>query len=117
MSCKDCVFRSQYQDMGASEDVCILHRNLLSAISACERSEGCRYRFMLSEAKEIVKARAGGLPVDKPIARPREQSGDPEQGFDDAMVSLKEAFGNMAKALVDEIKSFEKALAEREGKG
>lgn len=63
MSCRDCVFRGIFQDMGASCDVCNLQSDLADAIKACEDSDGCRHRFTVSEAKEIVIDREGGLPV------------------------------------------------------
>ena len=118
MSCRDCVFRSEYRDMGASADVCTLHDNLASAIHACDHSEDCKYRFTISEARIIVLERVGGLPQDKPTAADRrESSGDPEKDFSDALLSIREGMNRFAKALADEMKSFEKALAEREGKG
>lgn len=63
MSCRDCVFKGIFQDMGASSDVCNLQSNLVDAIKACENSENCRHRFTVEEAKRIVIEREGGSPV------------------------------------------------------
>lgn len=69
MSCRGCVFRGTFQNMGASCDVCNLQSDLADAVKACENSAGCRHRFTVGEAKKIVIEREGGLP-----AIPREKT-------------------------------------------
>lgn len=54
MSCRDCVFKSIYQDMGASFDVCRMQDKLPDAARACDNSESCQYRLTVQEAKKIV---------------------------------------------------------------
>ena len=65
MSCRECVFKGIYQDMGASCDVCNLQSDLVDAIKACKKSADCRYRFTVSEAKKIVIEREGEPPTIK----------------------------------------------------
>lgn len=103
MSCRECVFRGVYQDMGASCDVCGLQSDLVNAVRACENSANCRHRFTVADAKEIVIEREGGLPV---IVREKtEQSEKP-----DPLKTLNEAFASVAKATTEAIKAITEAL-------
>lgn len=91
MSCRECVFRGIFQDMGASCDVCNLQSDLVDAVKACENSAGCRHRFTVGEAKKIVIEREGGLPVivrEKP--EPSEES-DPQANINDAFARVAES--------------------------
>lgn len=117
MSCRDCVFRSTYQDMGASADVCTLHYDLARAINACVHSEDCKYRFTIKEAKEIVFERTGGKPTDEPTAAERrEESGDPEKDFNSAMMSIGEAVKRSLNELAKEMKDFVKRIEKEQYK-
>ena len=120
MSCRECVFRSQYQDMGASADVCTLHADLASAILACEHSDGCKYRLTRDEAKIIAFARAGGKPTEAPTAARRESSGDPVRDFNQAMQDAAETLRQGLQKLIDNMRpAIESinALAEQRGEG
>ena len=100
MSCRDCVFRSEYRDMGASADVCTLHFNLARAVNACDHSEDCKYRLTRKEAMTIAFERAGGKPTDEPTAAERrEQSGDPDE-IDDP----DRAFQNSMNVIFEELR-------------
>ena len=112
MSCRDCVFISRYQDMGASTDVCTLHTNLASAINACVHSEGCKYRFTKKEAMTIAFERAGGKPTEATAADRRESSGDPEKDFQAAMISISQAATNALSNLRRELEKFMKNIEE-----
>lgn len=96
MSCKDCVFKGIFQDMGASSDVCNLQSNLVDAIKACENSADCRYRFTVQEAKSIVIEREGGLPV---ITREETKSSEVENPLKTISDALKEVGESACKAI------------------
>lgn len=121
MSCRECVFRSQYQDMGASADVCTLHISLARAINACEHSEDCKYRFTRNDAMKIAFERAGGKPTDEPdatAAARRESSGDPARDFQEAMKEAAETLRQGLQKLVDNMKPMVesiKAFADQKG--
>lgn len=101
MSCRDCVFRGTFQDMGASCDVCNLQNDLIDAFKACENSAGCRHRFTLEEAKKIVIEREGGLPViPREKTEPSEES-DPQANINDAFVRIAEATCKAANSIRD----------------
>lgn len=111
MSCKDCVFRGIFQDMGASCDVCNLHCNLADAVLACELSADCRHRFTVGDAKKIVIEREGGLPEIPPKkAEPRVES--------DFHKTINEAFAELAekacKAVNLIMKNFQELQTEEE---
>ena len=60
MRCYDCIFKSIYQDMGASFDVCRLYDSLPEAAEAadnCRYSGKCEYHLTLAEAKKFVVER------------------------------------------------------------
>lgn len=119
MSCRECVFRSEYRDMGASADVCTLHINLASAINACDHSEDCKYRFTHEEAKAIAFERAGGKPTEThPAAERRWSSDDPVLDFKNTMSELVETLRQSWQKLADDIKPLAesiKVFAEKEG--
>lgn len=103
MSCRDCVFKGIFQDMGASSDVCKLQSNLVDAIKACENSADCRYRFTVQEAKSIVIAREGGLPV---ITREETKSSEVENPLKALSDALKEVGESACKVLNSLRKAF-----------
>jgi hypothetical protein len=109
MSCRDCVFRGIFQDMGASCDVCNLHSDLADAIKACENPAGCRHRFTVEEARKIVIEREGGLPV---IARektePSEES-NPLAIINDAFARIAES----ARIALNSLAGVSKSLLEK----
>lgn len=99
MSCRDCVFRGIFQDMGASCDVCNLQSDLADAVKACENSAGCRHRFTVVEAKKIVIEREGGLPaIPREKTEPSEES-DPQENINDAFKRVVESACKAANAL------------------
>ena len=103
MSCRDCVFRGTFQDMGASCDTCTLQYDFTDAIKACENSEGCRHRFTVGEAKKIVIEREGGLPVivrEKP--KPSEES--------NPLITIKTALEEVGKAASMAVRSLAEAM-------
>ena len=104
MSCRDCVFKGIFQDMGASCNVCNLQTGLADAIKACENSGECRHRFTVSEAKKIVMEREGGMPI---IAR--EQSAQIEQS--DIQTEFKDAIARVAEAAQMAFNAMKKAVA------
>ncbi len=103
MSCRDCVFKGIFQDMGASSDVCNLQSNLVDAIKACENSENCLHRFTVEEAKRIVIEREGGLPV---ITREETKSSE----VDDPFKTISDAFMKVAESASKVLNSLRKAF-------
>lgn len=103
MSCRDCVFRGTFQDMGASCNVCNLQNGLADAIKACEYSESCRHRFTIQEAKKIVIERESGLPVIvQKKAKPSEES--------NPLITIKTALEEVGKAASVAARSLTKAM-------
>lgn len=106
MSCRDCVFRGIFQDMGASCDVCNLQSDLVDAVKACENSAGCRHRFTLEEAKKIVIEREGGLPVIvREKTEPSEES-NPQANINDAFARVAEAACKAANSIREALTRF-----------
>lgn len=103
MSCRDCVFKGIFQDMGASCDVCKFQNNFADAVKACENSANCHHRFAVTEAKKIVIEREGELPtIPQRKTEPSEESNLQKIISD----GLKEAAESACKA----INSFREAL-------
>lgn len=98
MSCKDCVFRGIYHDMGASCDVCNLHSNFADAVLACENSADCRHRFTVGEAKKIVIEREGGLPIIPPKKTESSEKSN-------SLKTINEAFAEVAESACKVINS------------
>lgn len=118
MSCRECVFRSQYQDMGASADVCTLHITLARAIHACEHSEDCIYRLTRNEAMKIAFERAGGKPTDEPTAADRrEQIDDPDRAFHNSMSVIFEELQKGVQNMVDIAKVAVESIVAIAGEG
>lgn len=109
MSCRDCVFRGIFQDMGASCDVCNLQSDLADAIKACEDSDGCRHRFTVSEAKEIVIDREGGLPVITKEEKKEECKVCEEY---DPFKTIKDSLEEVTKSALNTINSLARKLQE-----
>lgn len=95
MNCKDCVFRGTFQDMGASCDVCNLQHSLADAFAACEKSESCRHRFTIQEAKKIVIERYGE-PQSETKRNARQSD---ERTLDDAFAQMAEAIQSAVNPL------------------
>lgn len=112
MSCKDCVFRGTFQDMGASFDVCNLQSDLVDADMACRNSESCRHRFTTREAKKIVMEREGELPkfLQKKMVIPQEKNLECE--VDDPFKTIKDALEEFGKSAFNTINSLARKLQE-----
>lgn len=98
MSCRDCVFKGIYHDMGASTEVCNLQPDFLDAIKACEDSANCHHRFTVAEAKKIVIEREG-----KPIVIQKQEKSNKSK-------TLNDAFQEVAKSACDAVNAIMKAL-------
>ncbi len=98
MSCRDCVFKGIYQDMGASTEVCNLQPDFLDAIKACEDSANCHHRFTVAEAKKIVIEREG-----EPLSIPKQEKNNKS-------TTLNDAFREVAEATCKEINAIMKTL-------
>ena len=99
MSCRDCVFKGIYQDMGASCDVCNLQNNLVDAVKACENSANCHHRFTVAEAKKIVIEREGGLPVI-----PKKET-KPSEDFEPLLKTISDGLKEVAESACKAINS------------
>ena len=56
--CQDCVFRTDYHDMGATMPVCTFeHYELTQAIREAEAQEPCKHKLTYAEAREYAKNR------------------------------------------------------------
>ena len=97
MSCRDCVFRGTFQDMGASCDACNLQNDLVDAIKACEDSANCHHRFTVAEAKKIVIEREG-----EPLSIPKQEKNEPK--------TLNDAFREIAETTCKAINAIMKTL-------
>ena len=108
MSCRDCVFRGIFQDMGASSDVCKLHTSLVDAVAACEHSDSCKHRFTIQEAKQIVIERNGGLPtIIKEKVEPK-----PNDHSDPPYISIGESFSKVAEVACDALNKIKHSIFE-----
>ena len=96
MSCRDCVFKGIYQDMGASTDVCNLQSDLVNAVKACENSADCRHRFTVAEAKKTIIEREGELPtfLQKKMVIPQKKT-EPK--------TLSDAFREIAESALEKV--------------
>ena len=101
--CADCVFRGTFRDMGASCDVCNLQHDLADAISACGKSESCRYRFTIQEAKKIVIDREG----EPQIKAKRNEKQSDEQTLADAFAEVAKSIQSAFKPLQECLKNLE----------
>lgn len=95
MSCKNCVFRSTFQDMGASCDICSWQTDLANAIAACQSSDTCRHRLTSDEAKVIVFKREGVLPVIRRETRP----GSEPRTLEEALARVADAAKGIGDAI------------------
>ena len=102
MSCRECVFRGVFQDMGASCDVCNLYPDLADAIAACDNSENCRHRFTIGEAKAIVIEREGSLPAIRERKPKTSEASDPK--------SINDAFKEIAESACKAVNSIIEAM-------
>lgn len=114
MSCRDCVFKGIYQDMGASTDVCNLRSDLVSAVKACENSAECRHRFTVGEAKKFVIEREGELPtfLQKKMVIPQKKT-EPKT-LNDAFKEVAEATMKAVKAIIESFQSQDTESEEEE---
>ena len=118
MSCRDCVFRGIFQDMGASTDVCNLQTDFLDAVKACENSADCRHRFTVGEAKKIVIEREGEPPtfLQKKMAIPQKKTEPSEES--DPLKAIRDALNEVAETACKTVNSlrelFEGLQAESE---
>lgn len=107
MSCRDCVFRGIFQDMGASCDVCNLQSDLGDAVKACENSADCRHRFTVGEAKKIVIDREGGLPA---ITKEEKKEECKVRKEDDPFKLIREALMEVGQSAVMALKTISNNL-------
>lgn len=54
-NCEDCYYKSTHQDMGASWNVCTLHKDLSSATIACENSDNCKSKITYKEVNQAIE--------------------------------------------------------------
>lgn len=54
-NCEDCYYKSTHSEMGASWNVCTLHKDLSSATIACENSDNCKSKITYKEVNQAIK--------------------------------------------------------------
>lgn len=54
-NCVNCFYKREYQEMGATWNVCERYNDLAEATKAYKNSQNCQYKLTHQQVKEIIK--------------------------------------------------------------